>query len=193
VADRYAACEKAEFFLREQFGRLSYAGPYNKGRVIWAMWLAGSAIGLRLPLSRRNLPSPAALLDGVAGAARRSTVARFLTGDLDLAAYSSNWDIHRGLPSRCCAYCYVRYHTVPFIEDEWHFLLICPLYASLRARLPILARDVLVEGHELQGGGCTPRNLSSLTSALLRLPDPNVLAEYLMRAVAARRHFRENL
>jgi hypothetical protein len=193
VADRYAAWEKAEFFLREQFGRLACAGPYNKGRLLHAMWLAGSAIGLRLPLARPNLPSPAVLLDGVAGAARRSTVARFLSGDLDLAAYSSNWDICRGLPSRCCAYCYARYHTAPFIEDEWHFLLICPLYDSFRKRLPVVARDVLVEGHVLQGGGCTPRNLSSLTSALLRLPDPNVLAEYLMRAVAARRHFREKL
>jgi hypothetical protein len=153
VAARYAAWEKAEFFLRDQFGRLSNAGVYNKGRVIHAMWLAGSSVGMRLPLVRASLPSPAVLLDGVAGAARRSTVARLLSGDLDLAAYSSNWDLHRWLPSRCCAYCYARYHTTPFIEDEWHVILICPLYAPFRARLPFLARDVLVEGHELQGNG----------------------------------------
>ena len=79
---------------------------------------------------------------------------------------------------------------MPFVEDEWHVLLVCPLYAPYRMGLPFTTADVLVEGHPMQGAGCTPRNLSSLARAILSMQNPNYLEEFLMRAMAARRRDR---
>ena len=112
-------------------------------------------------------------------------------GDLDIGAYSGNWDIkRRHVPSRACAYCYFQYHTMPFIEDEWHVFFVCPLYSGFRAKLPFTADDVLVEGHSIQGSGCTPRNLQSLARAILRVQNQNVIAGFLMNAFKARRQYR---
>ena len=81
---------------------------------------------------------------------------------------------------------------LPFTEDEWHLVLICPHFDSFRQRLPFRAAQVCVQGNPLQGGGCTARNLQSLAQAILLMPDPNILAEYLMRALAARRRYRRS-
>ena len=35
---------------------------------------------------------------------------------------------------------------------------VCPLYDGLRSRLPFRAEQVLVEGHMMQGNGCTVQN-----------------------------------
>ena len=88
---------------------------------------------------------------------------------------------------------FVFWDTVPFVEDEWHLFLICPLYAPYRAKLPFCAATVRVEGAELQGDGCTERNLVALTRAILQVADPNHIAEFLSRALAARRRYREAL
>ena len=158
------------------------------------MWLAGPPVGIRLPLVAPKLRSPAQFLDGISGAARRSLVARLFVGDLDLGAYSSNWDLpSHALPSRSCAYCAKRYQTLPFVEDEWHMFFVCPLYDSFRHLLSIRAEGVLVEGHPLQGGGSSPQNLRSLARAILQVPDPNRVAEFLGRAMSARRKFRNQL
>ena len=194
VTARYAAWQRKDFFLRIQSGRVCAVGKYSKGRFLRAMWLAGSPIGLPLPLCTAKLPSPARALDGVAGAARRSLLARLFVGDLDIAAYSGNWDLRgRGLPSRACAYCFRRYSTWPFVEDEWHVFFVCQLYAPFRARLPIRLADMRVQGHPMQGDGCTPQNLVTLARAVLRVKDQNLVAEFLMRSMAARRRTRAQL
>ena len=118
------------------------------------------------------MPSPKQLLDKVTGPSRRSVAARLFTGDLDLAAYSGNWDMTRRRPvhTRACLYCYRTYHCAHFVEDEWHVFFICPLYQALRSSLPLRVHEVLVEGHEIQGEGCTPQNLQSLVRALMQVP-----------------------
>ena len=182
--------------IQSQYGRVCAAvaqpqGEFSKCRFLRAMWLAGAPIGPRLPLCAPNLPSPAQFLDQVAGAARRSTVARLFVGDLDIAAYSGNWDLRgRGLPSRACVYCYRRFATLPFVEDEWHVFFVCPLYAAFRTRLPLRLEDTRVEGHPMQGEGCTPRNLVQLARAVLQVRDPNRVAEFLMRSMSARKRAR---
>ena len=80
---------------------------------------------------------------------------------------------------------------MPFVEDEWHLFLICPLYAPYRAKLPFCTTTVRVEGAELQGEGGTEGNLGALTRAILQVADPNHIAEFLSRALAARRRYRE--
>ena len=57
-----------------------------------------------------------------------------------------------------------------FVEDEWHTILVCPLYDGLRRTLPFTAESVRVEGHRLQGAGCTPRNLLSLVRSIMQAP-----------------------
>ena len=157
------------------------------------MWYAGAPVGLPLPLVAPRLRSPAAYLDGVAGAARRSLIARLFVGDLDLGAYSSNWDLSpRILPSRSCAYCYTRYGLPSFVEDEWHVFGVCPLYDAFRSRLPFRAEQILVEGHAMQGNGCTVQNLRALARAVLQA-DPNHVAEFLGRALSSCRRFRLQL
>ena len=79
---------------------------------------------------------------------------------------------------------------MPFIEDEWHVFFVCPLYSAFRATLPFRVEDVRVEGHPIQGNGCTPRNLQPLASALLRVRNQNLVAEFLMKALNARRRYR---
>ena len=121
-------------------------------------------------------------------------MARFFTGDLDLACYSNNWDLNRRyLPRRSCAYCACAWNSLPFIEDEWHVLLICPLYQSARNKLPLTASRLRVEGHELQGAGVTQRNLQSLMAAMLQVSNPNLVAEFLAVAMAQRRRHRASL
>ena len=82
---------------------------------------------------------------------------------------------------------------MPYVEDEWHVLLICPLYQTVRNKLPFTAARVRVEGHELQGEGATERNLQSLMAAVLQAPNPNIVAEFLAVAMAARRRHRSVL
>ena len=193
VVSRYAAAEKRNYFLRVQLRRVSEGGGYRKSRFLHAMWYSGAPIGLPLPLVAPRLKSPAAFLDGIAGAARRSLVARLFVGDLDLGAYSSNWDLSaRVLPSRSCAYCFMRYGSPHYKEDEWHVFCVCPLYDSFRSRLPFRAERILVEGHVLQGEGCTVQNLRALARAVLQ-SYPNQVAEFLGRSMAARKQFQRQL
>ena len=121
-------------------------------------------------------------------------MARFFTGDLDLACYSNNWDLHHCyFPRRSCAYCACSWNSLPFVEDEWHVLLVCPLYESARNKLPFTATQLRVEGHALQGGGATDRNMRSLVAAVLSVSNPNIVAEFLAVAIAARRRHRASL
>ena len=173
--------------MRDQLGRVCSAEGVSKSRLMKAIWFVGSPVGLPLPLVGPSLPSPAA---------RRSVVARFLVGDLDLAVYWGNWDLsiaRRPRPSKSCAHCYYRWDTLPFVEDEWHLLMVCPLYANFRTRLPFRVADVRVKGSEVRGDGCSERNLTSLLRAILQIPDANVFAEFLMRSTAARRRYRASL
>jgi len=117
----------------------------------------------------------------------------WLPAFLYLGAYSSSWDFSaRVLPSRACAYCYMRYSSLPYKEDEWHVFCVCPLYDSFRSRLPFRAEQILVEGHVLQGEGRTVQNLRALARAVLQ-SSPNQVAEFLGRSMAARRQFRRQL
>ena len=81
----------------------------------------------------------------------------------------------------------------PFVEDEWHLLLICPLYERIRRRIPFQAAGILVEGHPLQGEGCTPRNLAALIRAILADPRRDSLIDFLWEAIRLRRQFRQGL
>ena len=119
--------------------------------------------------------------------ARRSVAARFFTGDLDIAAYSGNWDLTRQwLPSRACAHCWRRYQS-RWVEDEWHVLFVCPLYSTLRRALPFTGVQILVEGHVMQGNGCTARNLTSLVRHIMALPSIDVIVDFFLKAIKKRR------
>ena len=191
VADRYAAFEKSRFILREQYGRVSSGGDYAKSRILKAAWLAGAPVGgMPLPLVARRLLSPQRVIENLTGPARRSVAARFFTGDLDIAAYSGNWDLTRHmLPRRSCAHCFWRYQ-LPWVEDEWHLLLVCPLYDGLRHSLPFTAPQLCVVGHPLQGDGCVPRNLTALVGRILGLERIDVVVDFKNRALKRRRESR---
>ena len=193
VAERYAAFERSRFLLRDQYGRVGCGGAYAKSRILKAAWLAGAPVGgPPLPLVSRRLPSPCKFIDRLTSPARRSVAARFFTGDLDLAAYSGNWDLTRhSVPSRACAYCFWRYQ-LSWVEDEWHILLVCPLYSNLRAALPFTSDQVRVEGHVMQGEGCTERNLTSLVSHIMALPSFDVVVDFFLKATKKRRDWRHN-
>ena len=118
--------------------------------------------------------------------------ARFFTGDLDIAAYSGNWDLTRhSVPSRACAHCFRRYQ-ISWVEDEWHLLFVCPLYSSLRGALPFTGTQVRVEGHVMQGEGCTARNLTSLVRHIMALPSIDVVVDFFLQAIKLRRDSRRN-
>ena len=118
--------------------------------------------------------------------------ARLFTGNLNLAAYAGNWDItRRYVPTRACAYCYWTYHMSPPKEDEWHVLFVCPLYDHLRRMLPFTRAQVLREGHELQGEGCTERNLTSLVEHVLALPKVDPVIDFLAQALRLRKQARQ--
>ena len=157
-------------------------------------WLVHLSAGLHPRLVAPRIPSPRTLIDGLTGPARRSIVAKLFMGDLDIAAYSGNWDLkgHTG-PSRACVYCLRWWHMAPCVEDEWHVLLICPLYEQLRRPLRLTARAIRVEGHPMQGDGCTQRNLIQLIRAVMLHPRFVVVADFLLRALKRRRQFRQNL
>ena len=193
VSERYAAFERKRFLLRDQLARVSNGGPFSKSRILRAAWAAGAPVGgLPRPLVARRLPSPQKLIDHITSPARRSVAARFFTGDLDIAAYSGNWDLSRsGLPSRACAYCYYRWRMMPCIEDEWHVLFVCSLYDHLRRLLPFTRTQVLREGHELQGGGCTEHNLTSLVEHVLALPKVDPVIDFLLQALRLRKQARQ--
>ena len=113
-------------------------------------------------------------------------------GDLDIGAYSGNWDItRRYIPRRACAHCFWVVASAPFTEDEWHVFCVCPLYQPLRSRLPFTAADIVVEGHAVQGDGCTPRNLQALARAVMGSPNFTVIIDFLLLALKERRKFRE--
>ena len=77
------------------------------------------------------------------------------------------------------------------MEDEWHVLLICPLYESIRRGMPFSADELCVEGHPHQGAGCTNRNLQSLVGAILRTERFQFIIDYLIRAFKIRRQHRK--
>ena len=101
VSLRYAASVRRRFFLGEQFFRISTSQVYAKSRVLHVAWRAGAPIGrLPLPLVGPRVRCPRTFIDGLTGEARRGMAARLFTGDLDLAAYSGNWDLtRRNVPS----------------------------------------------------------------------------------------------
>ena len=194
VADRYAAAERTRFLLRDQFGRVGNGDTYAKGRILHAAWLAGAPVeGVPLPLVTRRLPSPYKVIDRLTSPARRSVAARFFTGDLDIAAYSGNWDLTcHSVPTRACAHCF-RCYQISWVEDEWHILFVCPLYDSLRGSLPLSGDQVRVEGHVMQGAGCTPRNMISLMRHILALPSCDGFVDFLLQAVKKHRDSRRNI
>ena len=57
-------------------------------------------------------------------------------------------------------------------------------------RLPFRAENECVEGHPLQGDGCSPRNLEVLIRATLQTPKFDTIVEFLMQALKQRRQFR---
>lgn len=195
MASRYAAHEKSRFFLRQQYDRVAQGAPYAKSRIMYSAWKAGAPVGgLPLPLVAPRLRSPLQLIDSLMGPARRSIAARFFMGNLDIAAYSGNWDLSRGyIPSRACAYCYQRWRHMTFVKDEWHIFLVCPLYDGLRPSLPFSAESTRVGGHRLQGDGCTPCNLRSLVRSIMFVPRFEVVADFLLQAQKKRRQFRQSL
>ena len=79
---------------------------------------------------------------------------------------------------------------MPCVEDEWHVFLVCPLYSRHRGALPFTARQILVEGHEVQGEGCSPRNLTALVRAILQVPNFDSVVDYLLRVLKLRRQYR---
>ena len=106
---------------------------------------------------------------------------------LDVAKLSNRHSV----PSRACAYCFWRYQ-LSWVEDEWHILLVCPLYSNLRAALPFTSDQVRVEGHVMQGEGCTERNLTSLVSHIMDLPSFDVVVDFFRKATKKRRDSRHN-
>ena len=87
-------------------------------------------------------------------------------------------------------YCYRKYHCAHFIEDEWHVLFVCPLYERFRTALPVKVRDVLVEGHEMQGAGCTQRNLVALVRAVMQPSRFSGVVDCLIQALRLRTRYR---
>ena len=79
---------------------------------------------------------------------------------------------------------------MPCVEDEWHVFLVCPLYSRPRRALPFTARQILVEGHAIQGEGCTQRNLVALVRAILQTPSFDSIVDYLIKALKSRRQHR---
>ena len=80
-----------------------------------------------------------------------------------------------------------------FVEDEWHIFLVCPLYDALRRSLPFTVESALVEGHRLQGAGCSPGNLRSLVQSIMQVPRFEVVVDFLLQALKKRRTFRQRL
>ena len=68
-----------------------------------------------------------------------------------------------------------------------------PLYERLRRRIPFQAAGILVEGHPLQGEGCSPRNLAALTRAILADPRRDPIIDFLCEAIRLRRQYRQGL
>ena len=74
-----------------------------------------------------------------------------------------------------------------------HVLLICPLYERFRRPLRLTAEAIRVEGHPMQGGGCTQRNLIELTRAFMLHPRFEVVADFLLQALKRRRKLQQNM
>ena len=68
-----------------------------------------------------------------------------------------------------------------------------PLYERFRRRIPFQAAGILVEGHPLQGEGCTPRNLAALIRAVLSDPRRDSIIDFLYEAIRLRRQYRHGL
>lgn len=82
------------------------------------------------------------------------------------------------------------FHQLPWVEDEWHLLLVCPLYDGLRHALPFTAAQLFVVGHPLQGDGCVPRNLTALVGQILALERIDVVVDFMILALKRRRESR---
>ena len=52
--------------------------------------------------------------------------------------------------------------------------------------------SILMEGHVMQGDGCTPRNLTSLVGHIMGLPSIDVVVDFLLQAMKKRRESRRN-
>ena len=73
-------------------------------------------------------------------------------------------------PSRSCAHCYWTFHMPHCVEDDWHVLFVGPLCYSFRRALPFTSGQVIVDGHDMQGGGCTQRNPTAFVRAFFLPP-----------------------
>ena len=84
--------------------------------------------------------------------------------------------------------------SFPCVEDEWHILLICPLYRDLRRPLSLSAEAVRVEGQPsgMQGDGCTRRNLIALIRTIMLHPRFDIVIDFLMQAMRRRWQYRRN-
>ena len=80
---------------------------------------------------------------------------------------------------------------LPCVEDEGHVLFVCPLYAYLRHILPFSRTQLLREGQELQGNGCTQLNLTSLVEHVLALPKVDPVIDFLLQALRLRKQARQ--
>ena len=72
---------------------------------------------------------------------------------------------------------------LPCVEGEWHVFLVCPLCSGQRSALPFTARQILVAGHEVQGEGCCPRNMTALVRAVLQVPNFDSGVDYRIRVL----------
>ncbi len=69
------------------------------------------------------------------------------------------------------------------VEGEWRVFFACPLCPAQRSALPFTARPTLVAGHEVQGEGCCPRNLTALVRPILQVPNFDSGVDYLIRVL----------
>ena len=58
--------------------------------------------------------------------------------------------------------------------------------------MPFTMEQVCVEGHPIQGDGCSPRNLQSLVSAIMRAERFEFLIDFLLQALKRRRQHRKH-
>ena len=72
-----------------------------------------------------------------------------------------------------------------FQDDQW------PTFR--RGGMASLAHMSIVEGHPLQGQGCTPCNLAALIRAILADPRRDSIVDFLCEAIRLRRQYRQGL
>jgi hypothetical protein len=92
---------------------------------------------------------------------------------------------HRKIPvcDRLCEFCDLG------IEDELHFLLVCPLYSDLRSSFLLLIRKLICLDLGIEEGNRTIQDVKSLFVWIMRCINPDLikaLANFLSNAFALR-------